>query len=206
MPVAEDAIPRSAGIAWIAGGALLIASAVLPSALQAAAPRLATIGVVLWAAALLVFAFGWRGWGSVTARRPLGTSALVLLAAWALFVAFVPTEWLPSAPDAGGLAFGSVDIAVRVGAAIIAVVQIARAGVVPERWRWAPAWMLAAVGVAQAVPQVWAVATGPTDPMTLVALAVIAQVVTATAACLLGILATALGAQARVGVRATQDA
>jgi hypothetical protein len=123
------------------------------------------IGPVLFSASLLVFAFGIRGSGSVTARRPLGTAALTALATWSLVVPIVLglvvagdrlPDWL--------LTFGYVDSFVRFVLALVAVVQIARAGVVPAPWNWAAGWVLAAVAGAWLLEQVIAVGATQNAP------------------------------------------
>lgn len=78
-----DRIVSDARRAWFIGGVLLLATVVLGVALQPAVSLIVdggTIGTTLFSASLLVFAFGIRGSGSVTARRPLGTAALTALA------------------------------------------------------------------------------------------------------------------------------
>ena len=77
--VSERAL-SDARLAWVIGGALLIATVVVSTPLSWYFGG-GVITAVLFAAALLVFAFGIRGSGSVTGRRPLGTAALVVLAA-----------------------------------------------------------------------------------------------------------------------------
>ncbi len=62
--------------AWIIGGVLLIGSVafgVIVQPVTSATAGTGLIGVAFYSASLLVFAFGIRGSGSVTARRPLGT-------------------------------------------------------------------------------------------------------------------------------------
>ena len=81
--VSESAL-SDARHAWVIGGALLMGSVVVSAPLS---PYFGggVIKAALFAAALVVFAFGIRGSGSVTARRPLGTTALVVLAELVLF-------------------------------------------------------------------------------------------------------------------------
>jgi hypothetical protein len=146
--------------AWVIAGSLLLATVVVDVAFQA--PGLGVgagiIGPALFSASLLVFAFGIRGSGSITARRPLGTVALTALAFWSLAVPIVMNlslagdrlpDWL--------LAFGFVDSFVRFALALVAVVQIARAGIVPAPWNWAAGWVLAAVAGVWLAEQVVAV-------------------------------------------------
>src|SRR6187431_314560 len=71
----EEGVAARARRAWLVGGVLLIAATVLGLVLSPIG--LGIVGDV-------VFAFGIRGAGSVTARRPLGTTALTVLAVWAV--------------------------------------------------------------------------------------------------------------------------
>lgn len=135
--------------AWVSGGVLLIAAALFDLVIGPAAgliPGAGLVGVVLFAAALLIFAFGIRGSGSVTARRPLGGAALTVLAGWMLLSAVLSFVAVRTSADPGALLrpFGYIDPFVRFVVTLIAVIQIARAGVVPRPWNWAPGWALAA--------------------------------------------------------------
>lgn len=137
---------------WFAGGALLLASVAL-AATQSASLFIpaVTLQTALFAAALLVFAFGRNRSESVTGRRPLGTAALVLLAAWVLARIVVTPMLAIGIGDAlpGALvALGTVDPFVKFGLSLVAVVQIKRANVVPRPWNWAPAIALAALTAA----------------------------------------------------------
>jgi hypothetical protein len=163
---AADARDEDHGrLAWRIGGGLLIACA----AVSLMAPFLQTpsttaavywVQTILFSAALIVFAIGIRGAGSVVARHPLGVIALVLLGAWpfvqGLFEAIVPFTM-----DVVELymAWGYVGIVMQLGAAIVAVTVIARAGVIPSSWRWAPLWALVAAIMPQLILQ--AVAASP---------------------------------------------
>ncbi|HYI32858.1 MAG TPA: hypothetical protein VEX88_05290 [Glaciibacter sp.] len=156
------------GRAWFVGGALLLATVPLGVATHSTGAAIVganTITTVLFSASLLVFAFGIRGSGSITARRPLGTTALAVLAIWAL-LGWVLTDVVgASAPyderSAAMLMFGYVDTFVELAVALVAVVQIARAGVVPSPWNWAPAWALLAMTVPWLVWQI--IAAGATQ-------------------------------------------
>lgn len=145
------------GRAWIIGGALFLASVVLGVGLQPLVGVVAggtTVATLLFSAALVVFALGVRGAGSVTARRPSGTIALCALAGWSAVLAIVEPLAVDSlAPFGNLLLFGYVDAVVQFVLALIAIVQIGRAGVVPRPWTWAPAWVLAAVVVLWLVQQ-----------------------------------------------------
>lgn len=144
--VSERAL-SDARLAWVIGGALLIATVVVSTPLSWYFGG-GVIKAVLFAAALLVFAFGIRGSGSVTGRRPLGTAALVVLAAWVLIrrVAW-GLPWVNAVGTEVLMDVSYVDSVVQLTAALVAVVQIGRAGVIPRPWQWAPAWALGAVVV-----------------------------------------------------------
>ncbi|GAA5205544.1 hypothetical protein [Microbacterium kyungheense] len=147
---------RDARLTWLVGGSLLIARAALVLLANGnAALSFPGMGFVLdglWAAALVVFAFGVRGQGSVVARRPLGVVALVVAAAmpllsdiwWAVF---------PIAVWDGAVAFvaPNATTVLLLGALIVATVVIGRAGAVPHRARWVPLIVLAVAAGAQIV-------------------------------------------------------
>lgn len=133
---------RGRRLTWTIGGVGLIGAGVA-GMLQSATPgtpltgTLALLVDILWAAAVLVFAIGSSSHDSVTARRPLGTIALILLALWSPAMRVIglfqdPTNPTPIVP-------WEVTILVPLALSVVAVVQIARAGVVPRRWRWMPA-------------------------------------------------------------------
>src|SRR5688572_7385489 len=66
---------------WITGGSLLVAHAAIVLILGAyplPVPGAAIVLDAIWAAALILFAFGFRRAGSVVARQPLGIVALVV--------------------------------------------------------------------------------------------------------------------------------
>jgi hypothetical protein len=151
--------------AWLIGGALLLTSVVFVAA-QPGIPTLfggRTLTIALFAAALLIFAFGIRGSGSVTKRQPLGTAALALLAAWmllgaALDIAFSSVMY-NSIPGVQ-LAFAYADSFVQFALALIAVMQIGRLRVVPAPWNWVPAWSLGAVSLIWLMIQLAGVVAG----------------------------------------------
>jgi len=137
-----------AKLAWIVGGSLLAASAVVGLVLQPVTALVSggdLVASILFASGLVVFAIGLRGSGSVTARRPLGTAALLVLAAWTLLVSILGVALFSTDLPLGALlGFGYVDSLIRFAAALVAVVQIARAGTIRRPWNWAPGWLLAA--------------------------------------------------------------
>lgn len=132
--------------AWVWGGGLLVASAILPT-LSGSIFELAPVTVwasrILFAAAMTVFAFGLRGEGSIVARRTPGVAALLVLGfAVPLIVLVTPSQ--TDEPDVWMLqVIGNAQLALAGAAALVAVVSIARARVLPGVWRWAPAVGLA---------------------------------------------------------------
>ncbi|WP_129586626.1 hypothetical protein [Microterricola viridarii] len=135
--------------AWTIGGALLIAATLFSLAwwpVLLPGEAIGPISTAAHALALLIFTFGLGGTGSVTARRPLGTAAL---AAFAVLLVASQLFWstLGTGNDLAGLwmELRLVDSFVQFVVAAIAVILIARAGVVPQPWNWAPGWVLAAL-------------------------------------------------------------
>lgn len=189
---------------WFIGGALLLATVILGAV--AVSPDSVFIGgalgPVLFAASLLVFAFGIRGSGSVTARRPLGTATLTLLAAWvlldpalsAIFRSELSGDVLPAALTV----FSTVDPYVQFALALVAVTQILRSGAVPAPWNWAPAWALAALTLSWLVSAIVAAGTPAESDMTaIVAVVTVDGLVRASCAVVLGVLAIVLADRSR---------
>ena len=152
----EDGVAMRARRAWLVGGVLVIAATVLGLVLSPVGVGI--VADVVFAAAVLMFAFGIRGAGSITARRPLGTAALTVLAVWtvvgsALMTVLVTGGFGFEVVTDGGSATAPfllasyVDIGIQFVASLIAVVQIGRAGVLPRPWNWAPGWALAAISI-----------------------------------------------------------
>jgi hypothetical protein len=160
--------PRRADarIAWQVGGSLLVAAALLRVvASNPPFPQFLSgvVADVLWCAALVVFAVGWRRAGSVVARRPLGVTALVVAGVAPLVLGIVgrlvvyPQD---GSPDPGLLALSYVSLLLPVVALVIGLVQVARAGAVPRAVRWTPLVVVAvAVGV-NVLVQILAVTPG----------------------------------------------
>jgi len=200
----SDADVRRPVPAWLWGGGLLAASAALPMLGQSfyGTPVLLWTARLLAAAALVVFALGVRGEGSVVARRPVGTVALFVLAIVPpLIELLTPALVMPSTtsglPDNLWLVqvMGYGGIAIAGAAALVAVVEIARARVVPDPWRWAPTWALAAIAGTYVLSQVLIVAAGAAALETYAALLAITGAAAALVPLALGILAMVLGAR-----------
>jgi hypothetical protein len=195
---------------WMVGGIGLIAAGVSENigyALAATGGVLVmnVIGELFFAAAVLVFAFGLTREASVVARGPLGVTAMVIVALWPLASSATAQALAPQAegsPD-GLIVFGYVSILIPVAAGLIAAIEIARAGVVPSPWRWAPLWVLAVQVVAWVIPQLIQVAVGPDAMAQYVGLFTVPGVVGAMAATFgLGILAVVLAERMRHAVSA----
>ena len=126
--------------AWTVGGALVLLVVVLDAGAGGFLPDGGLVRALLLAAALVVFAVGVRGSGSVTALRPTGTIALCALAA-TLVVSWVVNATL--LPMGGRLdvfvVVGQVILVLQFALALIAVERIGRLAVVPRPWNWAPA-------------------------------------------------------------------
>lgn len=161
-PVGARGAAHDARLTWLIGGSLLIARAVLVLVANGnpvlSFPGAGFVLDALWAAALLVFAFGVRGRGSVVARRPLGIGALVIAAAVplvtdGLWAVGDPVAWGRSA--AFVVANGAPVLSLV--ALIVATVVIGRAGAVPHRVRWTPLIVLAVSAGAQIVMSIVAV-------------------------------------------------
>lgn len=144
--------------AWILGGALLIGSVATQVILQPATWVIfgaSLVGEVLFFLAVMIFAFGVRRAGSLTARRPLGSVALVVFA-----TSFLLDSVMSGVIPGSGLSvdspltFGYVSSLVQFCAALIATIQIGRAGTLPYPWNWAPAWVLASVAAAWVLSRV----------------------------------------------------
>lgn len=155
---------RSLRRTLIAGGVLLIVGAVVTYARSTFWSEpftvvLSWLGIAAFSAALLVFAFGIGRTGSIVARRPLGVAAAVVVAAWPV-VERVLTLAVPyeSADPAFYQAWGYISLAVTLGALIVFVVQIARAGVLRDGVRRLPLWGLALVAAPQILMQLLVVA------------------------------------------------
>jgi len=145
---------------WVLGGALLVASA---TALLAAQGRLFVLSPLidpLFALGALVLVVGIGRAGSVIARRPLGTGAVIGLVVVMMAQPFIYSVLagssqrelpLQNSVSPMELVYPVVQ-SVMLLLAITAVVQIGRIGVVPRPWNWAPLGALVAVVLARALP------------------------------------------------------
>lgn len=162
----DAAVPavRDARLAWLLGGSFLLAHAVLRLAASSVPvtviPGLSIVLDLLWAAALIVFAFGIRRSGSVVARNPVGVVALVVAGVlplvsgrlWALLPAASMDPFL-------SVMIGQSLLVLALAALVVAAVVIGRAGAVPHRVRWVPLIVLAVAAGAQILLQAAVVST-----------------------------------------------
>lgn len=194
---------------WMLGGAALILSGVavmLNGAVPGGGPDtrmvLSIAAGVIYLSGAVILAIGFGREASVVARRPLGIGAIVVFAVWPLVVPLLNSAVFSADVVDPGFwqMLGYLDILVRGGAGLIAAVQIARAGVVPHPWRWAPMWALVISAIAY-VAQLSMVFALLGDPAALQAAAQFVFVVAylgALAGTLgLGILALVLAARTR---------
>lgn len=155
---------------WRIGGILLGVSGLLTllgPQFPPGGPFLRVLIDLAWAAGVLVFAFGLSRTSSVVARRPLGLSALVVVAVLPVAVN-AGMNALPTVSTSEQQTYIAVSIgvtytavAVSIAAGLIASVQIARLGAVPPKWRWAPMWaLIVSVGAATLVQVLWTVLDG----------------------------------------------
>lgn len=184
---------------WVAGGVLLVASALLKLALRGV-PGLDlgpfSFSEVIFAAGAVILAIGLGPAGSVTARRPLGTFALVGLASWLLLSPLLLRFGSPtsegSISESAIMFSGMLSITIEVvtlALAIIAATQIARIGVVPRPWNRAPLWALAAVAVVRTLQSAFLFGNHSLGQETLVLLHSLGGLIEAAAVGFLGVVA-----------------
>ena len=158
-PSSDQRPARGIRPTWIWGGALLIAGQ-LPAVMGpvGGGPVVPWLGMLVFAAAMVLFAVGRD---SVVARRPLGVTALFVVGLlpvatsllWQVlpFEAIFASGTIDDAAISGSATVSTVLQLVGLAAALVACVQVARAGVVPHAVRWVPLIALAVVAVGQAV-------------------------------------------------------
>lgn len=189
-----DASTGDARIAWTVGGSLLIANALVPLLTRDLfVPGLSVVAPLLWAAALVIFAVGVRGQGSVVARRPLGVTALLIAAAVPL-ASTVFWIIVPVTPDDSGWAVPTsqaIEI-VLFAALLIATVQIARAGVLPRSVRWVPLIVLLVAAAGQVAVSAVFLNAQPTEVDDLALLFFASSIALTAGQLVLGILALVL--------------
>ena len=201
-------------LTWTIGGVGLVLCGVMGMfqySVFGLASAIAVAMDIVFAGAVLLFAIGLSQEASVVARRPLGTTALAVVALWPL-VMRVAQPFLPTMDaatfDAGLEAYRAaesvlttvfvVNLLVSFAAGSIAAVQIARAKVVPGPWRWAPLWALVLSAAAVVLPQLLFAVAGATGAQIMAEVAILLGAVGFLARTLgLGILALVLAARTR---------
>jgi hypothetical protein len=149
--------PQESRRAWFVGGGLLLASVVVGVGTQPLVSLVeggTLVGTALFSSALVVFAVGLRGHGSVVGRDARGVIAMCGLAAWSFLVPLVERIVVGDTHTAAIVGFGYVDSIVQFGLAAVVVIQIVRAAVAPRPWSWIPVWVLAVVAMVWIVEQI----------------------------------------------------
>lgn len=111
---------------------------------------------------MVILALGIPAGGSVTRRRPLGTTALIMTGLFAIVDA-IPWDDVSQWPLPVAEVFFYGQLLLKLVAVIIAVTAIARSSAVPAPWNWAPTWCL----VALAVPSILLQGMAATNPANL---------------------------------------
>lgn len=132
---------------WVTGGVLLVLSAVVAVVARGPLAGISPAKDWLFAGAAILLVIGVGRVGSVTGRRPVGTVATILLvsapATQSYWYSFVPDDSAnPNTVEDISALISMAYYGIVLALAIISVVQIARARVVPSPWRWAPLWVL----------------------------------------------------------------
>lgn len=138
---------RARRLTWVAGGVLLLLSVIVGLSAREPLEALSPGKDWLYAAAGIVLAIGIGRGGSITARRGVGTISTILL----VIAPMTQSHWFALLPDNTGDpnaaedAWGLVATAyfgILLVLAVVSVLEIARARVVPSPWRWAPLWVM----------------------------------------------------------------
>lgn len=180
---------------WVLGGVLLLVATLLQfstASFSVVMPGIATVSVLVFGVACIVFAVGARRDASVTARQPVGTLALILLGAWTPVAAIVHLTQAAATLQTLQV-FSTIDAVVSFALSLVAVVSIGRARTLPAPWNWAPAACLAAVTAVRVIDAAL-VAVPPVDAPTVAPIiALVAALIGAGSALGLGVVAVVLG-------------
>ncbi|MGO1839547.1 MAG: hypothetical protein ACTH2J_03700 [Candidatus Microbacterium stercoravium] len=179
-------------LSWLVGGIGLIACGVVgvvrTSVLGSSGTNnaLTLISDLLWAGSILLLAVGLSREGSVVARKPLGLVSAVVIAVWPVTRTLVGLVFVRDTPQqaAGWLFWDYASTFLPFVIGLIAAMQVARAGVVPRPWNWAPLWALGAKSAMWVLPQL----IGSASPSALIQMPGLVS-----ALGMLGFLATTLG-------------
>jgi hypothetical protein len=110
----------------------------------------------LFAVAGIVLVIGIGRGGSITARRVVGTISTILLVIapltqWYWFTLLPQNTGDPNAEEDAWVLVATAYFGILIVLALIAVIAIIRAGVVPSPWRWAPLWVMIWTPVTSAI-------------------------------------------------------
>lgn len=132
---------------WVAGGVLLLLSVAVELAARGPLADLSPGKDWLFAAAVIVLVIGIGRGGSITAGRFVGTFSTTLL----VVAPLTQSYWFALLPDSTGDLNAEEDAWVLVATAyfgilvllaLISVIAIVRARVIPAPWHWAPLWVM----------------------------------------------------------------
>lgn len=155
---------------------------------------------LIFAVSILLFAFGLSRDASIVGRRPLGVTAMVVVALWPLIdFALTRSPALGSpADESSWMIHGYLSLLVPAVAGLVAATQIARGDHVPQPWRWAPMWVLGGYALTWAIPQIVFVTARPESIQGFADLFLLLGSLASLAGTLgLGVLAIVLAAQQR---------
>ncbi|QOD92760.1 hypothetical protein [Chryseoglobus sp. 28M-23] len=191
---------RNTQRAWTLGGSLALVAVVLDASLVGPWFDQGFARTLLLAAALIVFAFGIRGSGSVTGRRPVGTIALCLLALtlvidWLLGLSL---NW-SIVPLTVSVAAMQVLLIMQYALALVAAERIGRLAIVPRPWNWAPAIAVGVLALVAALTAVVSVVSRDALMVLALFLGNVGGVIGTAALVGLGVLAIVLGDRAGRG-------
>ncbi|REJ03903.1 hypothetical protein DY023_16405 [Microbacterium bovistercoris] len=149
---AKDA--RAQRRTWVIGGLLLVLAALVGFVARFERAWMHPAQNVLWAFGVLVLVIGLGRAGSITGRRPLATTTVLLQLAVAnpLTAAFV-SSLVPQIPDNlyeqedAQIAVTFPYLGLVLVLTVATVILIGLAGAVPRPWNWAPAGVLAIAAI-----------------------------------------------------------
>lgn len=129
------------------GGALLLLSAIVGLAARGPLVSISPARDWLFAAAGIVFAIGLGRAGSVTGRRLVGTVSTILLVVAPLSQSFWFTllpadDGDPNAAEDAWVLLATTYYGIIAALAVVSVVAIGLARILPSPWRWAPLWVV----------------------------------------------------------------
>ncbi|MCM3781133.1 hypothetical protein [Microbacterium hydrocarbonoxydans] len=143
---AEIAAASARRRTWVAGGILLLLSVLVYVVARGPLAAISPAKDWLFAAAGIVSAVGLGRAGSVTDRGIVGTTSTILLVVAPLTQSFwfglVPDTSDPHAEEDAWALTAMAYFGLLAVVAVVAVVSIGLAAVIPSPWRWAPAWLL----------------------------------------------------------------